>query len=222
VKQPPSKGVCQLCQGTFTKTTITRHLQRCVAEQEPPRGKERKLVHLIVDGFGPYWLHVEMPGNATFQDLDGFLRHIWLECCGHLSAFKFDRDIMGRLDLDDDSPSDFEFPEDELMDYEIAELLEPKLAFGYEYDFGSTTALRLKVAGIRAGAWAGKERVRLLARNLLPEAACNGCGKPAQWIDVEGEVLLCAACVEGDGEGEGMLPVVNSPRMGVCGYTGEA
>jgi hypothetical protein len=43
-----------------------------------------------------------------------------------------DEDVLRRLDLGDDSRSDFEFPEDELMDYEIAEVLEPKLAFGYE------------------------------------------------------------------------------------------
>ncbi len=220
MKQPPSEGVCQLCEGKFSKNTITRHLQRCVVEQEPPRGKERKLVHLVVDGFGPYWLHVEMPSNAKFRDLDDFLRHIWLECCGHLSAFRFDRDVMCRLDLEDNS--DLEFPEDELMDYEIAEVLEPKLAFGYDYDFGSTTALRLKVAGIRTGAWAGKERVRLLARNLPPEVTCNACGKPAQWVDVENDDFLCVACVRELGKDECLLPVVNSPRMGVCGYTGEA
>jgi len=28
-----------------------------------------------------------MPARATLTDLDGFLRDIWLECCGHLSAF---------------------------------------------------------------------------------------------------------------------------------------
>lgn len=34
-----------------------------------------------------YWLYLEMPARATLTDLDGFLRDIWLECCGHLSAF---------------------------------------------------------------------------------------------------------------------------------------
>src|SRR5206468_4265930 len=108
-------------------------------------------------GHGPYWLHVEMPGNATFGDLDDFLRRIWLECCGHLSAFRFSDKVMSSLGVDDREDSfDMELPDEQLLDYEVAEVVGPKLAFGYEYDFGSTTALRLKVVGIRTGPWAGK------------------------------------------------------------------
>lgn len=184
MKRPVSEGTCHLCQGKFTKNTITRHLQGCLAAHEPPRGKEQKLFHLAIDGFGPYWLHVEMPGTGTFAELDGFLRDIWLECCDHLSLFRFETDRLKRLGVNDewDFASDA-MPEEELMDFEIAEILEPKLAFGYDYDMGSTTSLRLKVAGIRAGKWAGKERVRLLARNLPPEIPCDQCGKPARWYD---------------------------------------
>ncbi|MBK5247471.1 MAG: hypothetical protein JJE49_09435 [Peptostreptococcaceae bacterium] len=38
-----------------------------------------------------YWLIIECKENAMLQDADQFLRDIWLECCGHLSAF----DIRG-------------------------------------------------------------------------------------------------------------------------------
>lgn len=79
MKRPVSEGMCQLCQGKLTKNTIARHLQSCLAAHEPARGKEQKLFHLAIDGYGPYWLHVEMPGTATFAHLDAFLRHIWLE-----------------------------------------------------------------------------------------------------------------------------------------------
>ena len=34
-----------------------------------------------------YWLHLETQGSATLEDLDHYLRVIWLECCGHLSSF---------------------------------------------------------------------------------------------------------------------------------------
>ena len=34
-----------------------------------------------------YWLHIEIPAKATLEDLDHFLRAVWLECCGHLSSF---------------------------------------------------------------------------------------------------------------------------------------
>jgi len=48
------------------------------------------LYHLQVQDAwgGDYWLHLEMRGNATLQDLDDYLRAIWLECCDHLSAFE--------------------------------------------------------------------------------------------------------------------------------------
>jgi len=33
-------------------------------------------------------MHIEMPVSGTLYDLDSFLRAVWLECCGHLSAFR--------------------------------------------------------------------------------------------------------------------------------------
>jgi hypothetical protein len=30
----------------------------------------------------------QVPATASLEDLDDFLRHIWLECCGHLSRFQ--------------------------------------------------------------------------------------------------------------------------------------
>lgn len=32
-------------------------------------------------------MQVAVPMTAPLRKLDHFLRHIWLECCGHLSAF---------------------------------------------------------------------------------------------------------------------------------------
>src|SRR6266542_1177987 len=62
---------------------------------EPPKapGRRRRpaqLYHLVVSGrYAPmYWLHLEAPSNASLEDLDFFLRRTWLECCGHLSAFR--------------------------------------------------------------------------------------------------------------------------------------
>ena len=31
------------------------------------------------------WLLIQASPTATWNDLDGFLRHFWVECCGHLS-----------------------------------------------------------------------------------------------------------------------------------------
>lgn len=67
---------------------------------------------------------------------------------------------------------------------------------------------------------AEEEPVRILARNEPPEFECAECGKPAAWINVwEDYTLLCDECADVEYD-EGFLPVVNSPRVGVCGYTG--
>src|SRR5262249_39703299 len=96
-KRQQTKGVCQLCQGVFSKTGMARHLAKCLETQDgagaaasAKPAKAVQLFQVLLQGqYNPeYWLHVEMPATATLRDLDQFLRRIWLECCGHLSAFK--------------------------------------------------------------------------------------------------------------------------------------
>jgi hypothetical protein len=101
-------------------------------------------------------------------------------------------------------------PEDESMDVRLGEALGPGRTFLHEYDFGSTTELKLRVLGEREEPLPARTpAVTLLARNQPPEAVCDVCG------------LLCAAHAGNHACGEEMLlPLVNSPRAGVCGYTG--
>ena len=70
--------------------------------------------------------------------------------------------------------------------------------------------------------------VRVLARNDPPDIPCGICHKnAAAYIDMESpddeSGWFCEQCAEEhdlDTE-EMVLPVVNSPRTGVCGYTGD-
>jgi len=96
----------------------------------------------------------------------------------------------------------------------------------YEYDFGSTTHLKIKVVDERTGQVTGNG-IQLMARNNPPEIPCDVCGKPAVELCVmclyEGEGALCKAHSENHKcDDDYFLPVVNSPRVGVCGYTGDA
>jgi hypothetical protein len=96
----------------------------------------------------------------------------------------------------------------------------------YAYDYGSTTVLRLKVVA-QHHAPSRRDAVRLLARNDAPVWSCTECDDPATslcaYCRYEGPAFLCEAHVDDHECGdEAMLPVVNSPRMGVCGYTGGA
>ncbi len=110
----------------------------------------------------------------------------------------------------------------------LGDALEQGLVFDYEYDFGSTTALKLKVQNSRQGLpEKSKYHVRLLARNLMPEVKCQECDKnPATIIDLEaiydGKGLICKACARKRKLEDMILPLVNSPRAGECGYTGDA
>jgi hypothetical protein len=222
----PSPGKCGLCQGTFDKSEMTRHLKKCLGEHpavaEATAAKPARLLHILVEGLHSpqYWMHLEAPAKARLLDLDGFLRDTWLECCGHMSAFR-----IGKVQYQVEADPEFEARS---MKVALGEVLAPGAKFGHEYDFGTTTHLALKVVAEREGPAAGKgpKAVRVLARNEPPKISC-ACGQPA--TQVCGQCIcddsgwLCEKCVADHECGEEMcLPVVNSPRVGQCGYTGPA
>jgi hypothetical protein len=201
-----SIGTCELCGVTNRKTAMTRHVIACAAEHDPV-GPAGPLVQVRIEAAGApdYWLHIEARGDAPLQQLDASLRAVWLECCGHMSAFRVGRrEVSKRTSLGS---------------------LAGGGMFDYEYDFGSTTALRGKLLGFRQGT-AIRPAVRVLARNAPLTWRCAEC--------TAGAVLLCPNCIDSDSwlfcsrhasghpcAAEDMwMPVVNSPRMGVCGYVG--
>ena len=112
---------------------------------------------------------------------------------------------------------------DKAMDAEIGELLAPRQRFDYDYDFESSTSLELKILTEQQARQS--EPVMLIARNDAPEILCQECENPAVCICSEciwsGEGALCLECAaEHACDEDLLLPVVNSPRCGVCGYTG--
>jgi hypothetical protein len=230
-KRPQTKGVCQLCQTVVGKVAMTRHLAKCLVAHEgegtvvsksPPKTVRLLQILVLGDYQSQYWLQVEMPATATLRSLDQFLRRIWLECCGHLSAFKIEN-TQYSVETAQEAGDPWAAPpwEERSMDVAVGKVLRPDLKFTYEYDFGSTTELALRVVGEREGqAPPPRERVRLLARNEPPQILCESCEKkPAAWVDVCNDSgWYCEKCI-GNSKEEA-LPVVNSPRAGVCGYTG--
>ena len=201
-------GKCQLCGRQASKVLMARHVAACAAAHDAS-GPQHFIVQLRVDAAGDprYWLYVEARSDASLQQLDALLRRVWLECCGHMSAFRGGQH----------QPA---------MRSRNGVALERKgLKFAYDYDFGSTTTLSGQVLGAREGSL-GRLATRLLARNDPPQWSCELCAKPA--------TVVCPFCI-GSGpwmfcevharrhscaEEEAFLPVVNSPRMGVCAYTG--
>jgi hypothetical protein len=219
-----STGTCSLCGKTFSRAFMTRHLTACglpdprASVAKPSTHQPGPSFHLFVEARYSrlYWLHLAVPVDAPLSTVDAFLRQIWLECCGHLSGFTIAGESYASEALREMGQSG--------MRVRLNRLLQPGMAFTYEYDYGSTTELNIKVVGL----WNGTKRggVAVLARNDAPKVDCEICGgRPATHICTEcacrDEGWLCRTCAENHECGTEMcLPVVNSPRAGVCGYTG--
>jgi hypothetical protein len=219
-----SKGACAFCGREMTRGGLSRHLSSCpqrqeanqLAESKSASSRQETLYHLLVrDAYSSdFWLHLEMKGGATLQQLDRYLRAIWLECCGHLSQFSIGgwsgREIA--------------------MSRKIEKVFAPGVELTHIYDFGSSSITMVKMMGSRLGVPLTGKPIYLMARNSLPPAECAVCGAPAGWyctdclIEQNEWIDLCEThCADHDhDEYGGPQPLVNSPRLGICGYDGPA
>ncbi len=196
-------GNCYLCGATLGKTAMKNHLLK--VHKDPGGEQECRLMKIEGLYDKNYWLYIDVPSDKPLSAVDGFLRKIWLECCGHLSGFIGEYGEIGK------SRKAGAFPAG------------TKLV--HEYDFGSTTATLITFSGtiLRKNQ---KAPVRLLARNVAPQFRCGACGAPADYICPQcscdsDQPFYCQACGDEHEHEEMLLPVVNSPRMGECGYCGE-
>lgn len=201
---------------------MTRHLAICpqrqaVIDASAQRSGERaSLYHLRVQDAwrGDFWLDLEMGGSATLAQLDQYLRAIWLECCGHLSRF-----AVGGWGA-----------EEIAMKRRADQVFQAGGTVTHIYDFGTSSETLITVLGVRTGHPTTPRPIALMARNLPPDTPCIECGQPAS--------VLCIECLQEE-EREGTLcdqhaqthphesygdpvPLVNSPRVGICGYEGPA
>ncbi len=224
-----SKGTCTFCHGEFSKQAMTRHLETCqqrIATEAKAgsrlKAQQTRKFHLVVEGrdLPMYWMHLEVAASTTLATLDRFLRDTWLECCGHLSAFE----IGGiRYAVDAGMADEWDMGE-KSMRVRLDKVLSAGQTCTYEYDYGTTTELKLRVISDQEVEAKGKA-IQVLARNTAPEILCEICGKPATNVCsqciFDGKGWLCDDCAGEHECGEEMLlPVVNSPRVGMCAYTG--
>ena len=198
------------------KNEVIRQLKK---ERGVDPGTESWLV-MVQGKYQPgYWIVLLVKKDATLEAIDNKLRFIWLECCSHLSGFTIYGDEYQSC------------PERELgeegLDVSLKDLFSVGLTGEYIYDYGDSTYLTFKVLDIVPYTPSDGKDVELVAQNDPPEILCSVCGKPA--------TMICLECLEESPEGaffcddcfdehecdEDMsLPVVNSPRMGQCAYTG--
>jgi hypothetical protein len=206
----------------MTRAGMAKHLAACPKRKEAiadaERGTERPeaLYHLRVrDAWeGWYWLDLEMRGSARLDELDYYLREIWLECCGHMSRFS-----IGGWRAD-------EIPRKLTVDRVFASGVE----LTHIYDFGTESVTLIKAAAVRTGRPVTAHPIALMARNLPPEYECIVCGEPAARLCLECLYednvwgTLCEEHAAGHPHGDygEPLKLVNSPRIGLCGYDGPA
>lgn len=224
-------GACIYCGKEMTRGGLARHLRTCAQRQQAivaanaQRGEDQTLYHLQVqDAWGSdYWLHLEMRGNATLKDLDFYLREIWLECCGHLSAFEIGPVRYTQLFNDGMS-----YGQEKSMNVRVHRLFRTGMEIPYEYDFGTTSKLVIKVVDQREGKPTTKNPIVLMARNSFTPPPCAECGQPATQVCTEciwespQMAVFCEEHAEEHEHDDMLLSIVNSPRTGMCGYEGPA
>lgn len=161
------KTPCSLCKKLMTSRGMGRHLSACLdknlhhiadATKETPGIQHLK----ILKGHkgSPYWLHLAVDRNTTLDKLDAFFRDIWLECCGHGSAF-FEKMPYASAEIG--------------MSTTIGKDLGSQGSMSYVYDFGSETQLLIDSLASYPGKIKGNTKLVILARNPEPEIVCESC-----------------------------------------------
>jgi hypothetical protein len=112
----------------------------------------------------------------------------------------------------------------------VDEVFDDDTELTHIYDFGTESRTLIRTMDVREGAPTTEHPIELMARNHKPEAVCMECDREASWLcvecmyDEEASGTLCDEHVDNhphDAYGAPM-PIVNSPRTGMCGYTGPA
>ncbi|MCP4540447.1 MAG: hypothetical protein GY832_25185 [Chloroflexi bacterium] len=221
-RKKQTRGKCVFCEREMTKGGLSKHLKTCPQRMDAihkinsESGKEQAIYHLQAQDawHGDFWLHLEMRDSATLEDLDHYLRWIWLECCGHMSRFSTGGWGSGEIS----------------KQRRIEQIFMPDLELTHIYDFGTESETRIKMIGARKGKPLTPHPIFLMARNDQPEAQCVECDKPASRLCIEciyemdEPGTLCETHAEDHPHynyGEPMV-LVNSPRTGMCGYDGPA
>ena len=206
-----SEGKCLFCDQLFSQKEITKHLDTHLTKMtKQDAGKVTSSYHHIIVEAGEMFLNILVAGEQKMKIIDNFLKGIWLDCCGHMSSFEHKNFKIGMNNL-------------------VKDVFQPKIKILHHYDFGSTTSVALKsgkVVDLQL-----KEKLILLSRNEPLKLMCNTCKtQPAQNLcsvcKYEEYAFYCEKCSElhaqtcQDFDDYANMPVVNSPRMGECGYTG--
>ncbi len=162
------------------------------------------------------------------QYLSEVIGSVYIKANVDIAALPPDLETMFRKQYDYARTRWENMPREHSIDVAVGKVFKPGVKGEYTYDYGSSTELNLRVVGEREAKVSEEdETIRVLARNLAPVFPCSSCGKPATQIAAgyfyARSAAYCMECAkENAAYGENSLPIVNSPRCGICAYTGDA
>jgi hypothetical protein len=206
-----SEGHCIFCNEYFSQKDINKHLATHLKTKEKEdKGKKTNGYNHIVVEADVMFLHLLVRSTCEMEEIDNFLRVIWLDCCGHMSGFHLKK---GEIEMDDI----------------VGNVLTPKTKISHDYDYGTTT--RTFIKSIKVYDLDFDDDIVLLSRNESLKIMCSLCNtKPATVLCSvclwESNAYFCKTCSKkhaktcDDFEDYARMDVVNSPRMGECGYEG--
>lgn len=216
-----TKGKCTKCGEAYSPNKAGTHLLECISQSITPSRSttEGYLIRIASEEhLTLYWMFVTVPKDSPLKLLDQFLRDIWLECCCHLSQFTIGtRRYISHTESG--NPSQF-------MERKINQALSLGEKFTYVYDFGSSTNLELEI--IESVAACPSKKVTLLIQNDPPNFPCESCKQAADIVCSFCSDTTCSDCSKNhscavkEDDTYMMMPLVNSPRTGVCGYEGRS
>lgn len=221
-----SAGTCLLCAAAVARRSAAIHLDDCAPSHDAAAGAPETVLRFRIGAVGAseYWLDVEARASAALSSLDTLLRRTWLECCGHLSMFEVGPYRYLAANSRSFDPFGGGEKERSLSARIGGVFAHVGVKGAYEYDFGSTTRLTVEMTRAREGR-IGRLGARVLARNNPLRWKCGVCDKPATAVccahETDDSPLVCASHQKKHPcQDRAFLPVVNSPRMGVCAYAG--
>jgi hypothetical protein len=208
-----SEGHCIFCNEYFSQKDLGKHLATHlkIKEKEDQGKLTNSYNHIVVDA-GQMFLHLLVKSTCDMEEIDIFLRDIWLECCGHESGFYIKRG------------------EEIEMDEIVGNVLPPKAKIQHDYDYGTTTRTLIKSIKVYDVDFNG-DTIVLLSRNEPLQIMCSNCHKKVAIVLCsvclwDGDSFFCKTCAKShaktcdDFDDYATMNVVNSPRMGECGYEG--
>jgi hypothetical protein len=224
----PPKLLCKTCPAKFFKKDIITHQNTCIVSTN--KHKSGYLIRFVSYGQNnnQYYMYALFDASSTFSDIDIFLKEMWVECCGHLSGFS---NLNSQIKIKNST---------------LISKYPNQSTFLYEYDYGSTTQVFFEFIEILNlnKKTKTKQPIELLLRNDPPYIKCYSCDKNSVFYyedmsfcreDSYGfylekpkeikETKVIKKTKEPKEiriQKEYLLPILNSPRSGVCGYGRDA